>query len=340
MQGRRVPSGSHLMTWFRPLQPVVLIFGVAVAAMPACRDEPPAAQERPSGGVIAFVGVGQDDPLWPWLKAAAARAAEHLEPFNLRVRSAAPESSGAEHQIELVRGLTREGIRGLCVQVADAETLAAELQSLRLHGVRVVTLMRFMPPDSGLMHVGLDEEAIGRATAKAIAAAVDGAGQIAVLHADSASPESARRHRAFRSQLEAYPGVRAILAFDCAGEPTTAEGIIRDAMARYPKLAGWAVLGSWPLRSDVAAAPLVPEGCRLVAADPRPDCRGRILDGSVHALVVPRYDRLVELAVTACAEAVLGASAAPDVISVPVETVPAGEWGAFEGRMMQRDSGR
>lgn len=335
MQGRRDWPGSHLMRRFRSLQLVVLIFGVAVAAVPACRDTPPAAQQRPSG-VIAFVGVGQDDPLWPWLKAAAARAAERVEPFSLRVRSEAAASGGAAAQIELIRQLRREGIRGLCVQVADPEALAEELTSLSVQGVRIVTVMRPMPLDSGVTHVGLDEEAIGRAIADAVAAAVDGAGQIAVLHANSVNPESVRRHRGFRSRLEAYGAVRAILAFDCAGSAAKAEAIIRDATARYPKLAGWAVMGSWPLRSGVDAAPLVPGHCRLVAADPRPDCRGRIGDRSVHSLVVPRYDRLVELAVTACAEAVLGASAAPDMISVQAETIPAGEWGAFEDRMMRR----
>jgi hypothetical protein len=92
-------------------------------------------------------------------------------------------------------------------------------------------------------------------------------------------------------------------------------------------------MGSWPLRSHDDPAPLVPPRCRLIVADPAPDCRNRILDGSVHASVIPRYDRMVELAVAACAKAILGASTATDSRSVPVETVPARNWEEFERRM-------
>ena len=64
-------------------------------------------------------------------------------------------------------------------------------------------------------------------------------------------------------------------------------------------------MGSWPLRSSDDPAPLVPALSRIVAADPDPDCRVRVLDGSVHTVIVPRYDLMVDAAVTACAEAIL-----------------------------------
>ncbi len=320
------------MSRFRFIRGGLLVAGLAIAATSACREDTSGARQPPKG-VIVVVGTGRDDPKWPWLSAAATSAGESLGSFNLAVHADAPKRSTANDQVELIRRLSQEGIQALCVQVSDPDALSLPLKQVAVTGVRVVTMMSPISSEEAYMHVGHDEQLIGHKIADALAEAVEGEGQIAVLHADVLGRPWTRRHLAFKNRLEAYSGIEAILALDCGGDPSAAERIIRDTTARYPRLAGWAVMGSWPLRSHADPAALVPPRCRLIAADPAPDCRARILDGSVHALVVPRYDRMVELAVTACAKAIVGASRAVDVRSVPIETVLAQDWAEFDRRM-------
>ncbi len=305
---------------------------LVVAGAVGCRRES-ARIEPPPSGFVAVVGVGQDDPLWPVLRASALRLHAQLGLSTVSLRVEAPRTSSVNAQKLLVQRLQNEGMTGLCVQVSEPRALAVTLDSLATKGVQVVTMMRPIRSEVPPSHCGRDQEAVGFAIAEALQEAIQGEGTVAVLHANSAGGVWLERYKAFRKRMEVHASVHVILEFDCRRDPDQARIIMRDTMRRYPHLGGWALMDNWPLRDCDAhgfESVGLPPTCRIVGVDPFPPVWDEISNGRVYAMVAAEYDRIAERALTACVAALMGAAATPASFSAPLRTVRTADLEAFK----------
>lgn len=272
-------------------------------------------------GVIAVVGVGEDNPYWPVIRATAKRTFDNLEATGLSIRIEAPPTSSINAQRKLLEQLEKEGVRGVCVQVTDDVALKSTLESLADQGVQVTTMFGTIESSKPINRIEIDDEAVGRAVATALIEVVGGDGNIAILHADSVGKSFADRRKAFERQMSAQPEIKILLQYDCEAAPKKARKILRNTMARYPRLAGWAVMGNWPLVGRENEESVLPEGCRMVAVDPMPEVWPAFSRGEIDAMVAGNYVELVERAVTDCVGSVLNGNRATSPAAVGVRTV-------------------
>jgi ABC-type sugar transport system substrate-binding protein len=297
----------------------IALLAFALLPLISCKKDDQSDYRLSKRGFVAIVGVGEDDPVWPVLRASARRLHGELA-TPIPLRDAAPTHRSANAQRQLLSKLAGEGLAAVAVQVTDPEALAPELNALASRGIRVVTIGQKTPRDPPYIHCGLDNDAIGTSLANALAERIAGKGTIAVLHADDSDPASRDRRRAFDDQLATHIGLQAILEFDCNGSPTEARTIIRDTMNRFPRLSGWAVMGNWPL-VDHDGKRILPDGCVMVGVGPFANTWDAIDDANVHAMIASRYDELARHALTTCLSHVVGRSQLPIDVKAPVEVV-------------------
>ncbi len=253
---------------------------------------------------VAFVGIGEDDDIWPVLRASARRLQNELEP-GIPLRTVAPEHTSVNEQRKILDKLADEGMGALAIQVTDPGALVETLNAMTSRGIQVVTIGRRVQSDSPFVHCGIQDKLIGEKIADALAECIRDKGTVAILHADASDPASAKRRRAFEKRLTAHNQVTAILDFDCGGSPVRARKIIRETMRRYPRLSGWAVMGNWPLL-DHDGERILPSTCSMVGVDPLPSTWDAIEDANVHAMVTSDYEALAKHALTTSLSHVIG----------------------------------
>ena len=243
--------------------------GVAIvlaAAATGCEDEPAGPVDRSAarraGGVLAFVGAGPRDPLWPILKAGAERYDREM--CMLHVDYHCPKGDSPQDQIELLQGLAGTKLRGLCIQLENVPALEPTLQDLYNRGVLIVSMIKPAPEAIRAAHVGFDEVAVGEGLADAAAQAVGEQGTVMLLHAGTGDPVYNLRLAGFDRRIAWYGQVKVLAEVDGRSDPAEGRRLIRDRFARFPRLSAWVALDDWPLRGLTLTDRPLPAGSRLV----------------------------------------------------------------------------
>ncbi len=292
------------------------------------RDEAPLTYRE--AGFVAFVGVGEDDPVWPVLRASATRLHVELGLSKVPLRTAAPPTSSVNAQRNLIRKLHDEGMNALCVQVSDPKGLVSTLDALAAQGVQIVTMMNPVRSTPPFIHAGPDDAAVGEALADALYDVLDGRGTAVLLHADSGSEASARRHVALVERLKSYPSIAVLFERDCQGSPDRARDTIAELMQRYPRLGAWVATDNCPLRKHADGPVSLPKSCRVVAVDPVPGTWWALEDGVAAAMIAVDYGAIAEHALTTCITLTLGEARIPTSFSAGVRIVKPAELDAFK----------
>jgi ABC-type sugar transport system substrate-binding protein len=312
---------------------LIAIACAALSLLPACENDsqPGVGGTRyrriPTGaGYIAFIGAGQDDPLWPVLRAGAERF--EREQGLIEVRYAAPPIVSPDQQATLIRSLTTPTLRGLCVQVIDPDSLGPVLDRARQNGAAIVTMGRRANYSPIHGNVGYDEEAIGRALADATVRYLKSRGAIMILHEGQKDRPMRRRYGAFMEAIEPVLGIERWAEIDCQGDPYRAREEIRARSERFPGLSAWVSLAPWPLlawspSSATASAPAspLPDGCKLITCGAEPTVWPFLESGLCPIVVGFDYHDMGAKALQFCQAATEGGVITPREYTVPVRMV-------------------
>jgi ribose transport system substrate-binding protein len=299
---------------------LVALVPLLVSLACGCEPEPNVAREEMKG-VIAFVGVAGDDPIWRVLEATALRQQDTVGHLSIRV--ATPENPTANAQVRLLRRLYSPRMRGLCIQPADGRAMQEILEELRSKGVAVVTMLETVPSHMDFMHAGVDDMAIGRAMADAIHDAVGSEGTIAIIHDEQRDVHYTDRYLGFQERLRNTPGIHVLRELDCKNNEFVARRQLRDFMERFPRLNGWVSIDDWPLRLIDPEERLLPASCTMVTYNPLPQYWPLIRNGTCHAIIGARYDLVAERAIHMCAAALYGELPSTGSYAAPPVTVTA-----------------
>ena len=278
---------------------------VAVVAwsLIGCDPSNPAGNSTGPRPRIAFIGASLDDPLWPALKRGAERSADHLGLVD--VDYAAPPIRSSDAQQTLILERIDAGAQGVCVQVVDPTALSPWLATLRTRGIRVVTMMHDVAPPNRVGHAGVDDEAVGRALARAVVETVPERGRVMVLHAGRLDPVYGPRLRAYDASMERFPRVHTQARFDCQADPVRAERIVAERLTRFRPDA-WVAVGPWPLDAMRADRIDLPNGCTVIACGAFPAYWSLLREGRCAALIgAEDYRTIGQEALTICIAAIL-----------------------------------
>jgi ABC-type sugar transport system substrate-binding protein len=314
----------------RPLVLLLLAFHGSIMAAGCQKNAIPAPKS--TDGFIAFVGVGQDDPLWPVLRATAIRTHRRLGLHGIPLRTLAPRKSSANAQRDLLRSLAGEKLRGVCVQIREPGPITPLLDDLQVSGVAVVTLLNRVSIGGHYVHCGPDDDAIGNALARATTMAMPDGGTVAVLHADSTSTESLRRNRSFQLAMGRADSIHVLLYVDGRGDPSTSRRLVTETMRRYPRLKCWVMMDDWALTPDDSDDWPLPTTCRVVGLNPSPRYWPRIASSDIAGMVAMDYCKIAERAITSCATMILGKTDAAQTVDPETQIITRDNLAEFQAQ--------
>lgn len=295
---------------------------VAALALCGCEKEPQATPGKlpASRGTIVFIGASQGDPIWPALRAGAQRYDDKHGIFPVRYE--APATASSDAQVALVRSLITPTLVGVCIQVIDSEGIRPVLDQLRRGGVQVVTLVNKPGGEACAGHLGYDEYGAGRALAEMTSEYVGGGGgPVMVLHGGNRNPSVVERYSAFNERLRLTPRVERWADVDGKDDPATARREMADRTARYPRLAAWVAISSWPLLDCPPPQSPPPPGPRLIVVSPGPEFCPWMETGACVAAVTFDYGAIGERALEYCQVAVAAPETPPREYRAPVRRV-------------------
>lgn len=276
---------------------------------------------------IALVGTKNDDPTWQAVRAGATRFSNEVTGLDLR--KILPRSATPVAQETALQALgRRDPPQAVCILAIHADALVQPINKLRASNLHVVLVGDDTLQARRHLYVGPDEEAVGAAVAKTLAAACESRRTVMVVHDNRGDRRSDLRHKGLTSEWRRNAHVTVLRDFDCLGKRKQALKFLYETSERYPNLGGWALIGDW-LRDDLPAdKPLIHGAAKIVSCGAHPGGFHLLEAGRIDALVGVDWEDLGYRALQACYQ-LLSLSAVPtrDYYAPPIvitrENLPA-----------------
>ena len=288
------------------LAPVALLLPLLLLA--ACGGDPDTAGDRDAAAPTATIGVSlltRTHPFYQDLEAGlAAAAAEHG--YELLIQSGEFDVARQKDQVE--NFLVRK-VDAMVLCPCDSRSIGTSVAAANAAGIPVFTadIAVLAGGAEVVCHTASDNVEGGRLAARAVADAIGGSGEVAII--DHPEVESViQRVSGFEQELAAHPGVTVVAKLPGRGTKDMAFRTAEDILQAHPGLD--AIFG---INDDSALGALaaVEKAGRtgqvvIVGFDAVPEARQAIRDGKLHADVVQQPDRIGRATIEAIAAYLAG----------------------------------
>jgi ABC-type sugar transport system substrate-binding protein len=239
---------------------------------------------------IGFVGRSADDPAWRVLQAGALRYVKAAGPTPIRFD--APKTASAAAQNAIIRKLTDEGMAALCLDPVDPDLCTSAIDYAYQQGVRTFTMVHDASSPLRSAFIGPNNAEIGQLLARTTATALNGKGNVIVMHAGAEDPQTGGRYLSFRSTLYREPGINVLKWEDCQGDPDRAHTLLKDLLVKFPRMDAMVLIDNWPLRQRGVDAFQVPRSCRIISTTSTPPYWPFIEKGLCYSLIGTDYGEI------------------------------------------------
>jgi len=248
----------------------------------------PGAGGPPRKITIGLVAKSQSNPVFQAAYAGARDAARELGPkFGVEVAIdwQTPPDEDAQKQAEAIEQLARAGAQGIAVSCSDANTVTPAIDKAVELGSLVMCFDSDAPRSKRMCYYGTDDEVCGRKVMAELAQAMDRKGTIAILAGNQTAPNLQKRVAAVKDELKKHPQMTLLPdgVFYHAETPEQSVEAVNAAQSTHPQIAGWAMVGGWPLFTKNALR-WRPGEVKVVAVDALPAQLSYLESGHVHAL--------------------------------------------------------
>lgn len=174
---------------------------------------------------------------------------------------------------------------GICVFAVEP-VLEPSIEKAVEAGIPVTTILGDLPNTSRLSFIGSRQFDLGYTGGKAIAEALNGEGQVAILSIPGVQMFD-DREEGYRAAFAEYPGMEVVGVGDTGADTVTSVNVAKDMMLAYPELAAFVGTDS---TGGIGAATAVEEAGRVgevlaVAMDRNSDVLQKIKDGTLTGTV-------------------------------------------------------
>ncbi len=259
------------------LLPLVALACGGTSDSAAKRGESTAALPNTTGGKtfrIAMIGKSSTNPVFlSGRTGAEAAAAEITKATGVAVSIdwLTPPNEDAAIQAQRIAQAVNDGADAILFSASEAGKVVGAIDEAVDRGVPVMTFDSDVPQSKRFAFYGGDDEAIGRQVMREVATQMGGTGKVAILGGNQNAPNLQTRVKAARDEAAKHPGLTVVNAFYHAETPQDASAEVTRAMNAYPDIAGWAMIGGWPLFAQSLLTDLDPTKVKIVAVDALPE---------------------------------------------------------------------
>jgi ribose transport system substrate-binding protein len=274
---------------------IVLPLVLATAILPlAC----PAQAKDAADVVIAMVPKG---PI-PWFIDCDAGAKAEAAKLGVKYQWVLPRNTQGSTQVQVIEDLVAKKVDGIGISVNEAKSVVPAIKQATDAGIKVLTYDDDSPDSSRSMYIGTDNVSAGEVLGKAMAKALDGKGEVAIVTGELGAAGHIARIKGVKKAFEAYPDIK-IVATEGTNDDLGKAVAVDEALLRgHPNLAG--MVGISQVGAPSIAKVLNEKEfedrkgkIKVFGFDDLPDALKGVKDGVVGGLVVQRPTTMCKIAV-------------------------------------------
>jgi len=266
------------------MKPLFLVTSVlALSALPLA----PSAWAQKQSYTIGLVAKSQGNPVFQAARVGANDAARDLGKkygLDIKIDWRTPNEEDAQKQAEAIEQLTLGGADGIAVSCSDANKLTDAIDSAVKNGVPVATFDSDAPASQRFVTFGVDDIQCGEQVMEELAKIMGGKGVIAILAGNQNAPNLQKRVQGVKNAAKKHPGITIRDTYYHKETPQDAAAKVEQVMQANPDIAGWAMIGGWPLFTDNALK-WQPGTVKCVSVDALPPQLAYLRSGHVQLLL-------------------------------------------------------
>src|SRR5438067_1134191 len=236
---------------------------------------------------FGLVAKSQSNPVFQAARTGAEQAAKDLGAKNgltIKIDWRTPNDEDAQRQAEAIEKLVLAGADGIAVSCSDANKLTDAINSAVKNGVPVATFDSDAPESKRFVTYGVDDIKCGEEVMDGLAKIMDGKGIVAILAGNQNAPNLQKRVQGVKNAAKKYPGIKIRDTYYHKETPQDAAAKVEQVMQANPDIAGWAMIGGWPLFTDNALK-WQPGTVKCVSVDALPPELAYLRSGHVQLLL-------------------------------------------------------
>jgi ribose transport system substrate-binding protein len=296
-----------------------LYLGVAALVLPFSA----VAQSKDTASVvIAMVPKG---PI-PWFIDCDTGAKAEAGKLGVKYEWVMPRNTQGSTQVQVLEDLVAKKVDGIGISVNEAKSVVGAIKQATDAGVKVLTYDDDSPDSARSMYIGTDNVAAGRVLGAAMAKALDGKGEVAIVTGELGAAGHIARIKGVKEAFEKYPDIK-VVAIEGTNDDLGKAVAVDEALLRgHPNLAGMVGI------SQVGAPSIAKvlnekefEGrkgkIQVYGFDDLPDALKAVREGVVGGLVVQRPTTMCGIAVDHLLAQIQGKEAKVENIDTGVTVV-------------------
>lgn len=207
---------------------VVAVAAILATVVTSCRDRSP--QKRQLGFLMTL-----DHPYWQNMRLGVKDEARKLG-VEVTILNAKEDSV---LQIEQIKEMIAKRVDLLCLVPMKAEPLVRGVQMLNRAGIGVIIVNREVAPGCEyICYTGTDTYAGAMVSAKILAEAMGGKGELVEFHQHLGTGPEVARSKALRDVLKKYPDINPVARIPHRGERDIVKTEMQTLLQKYPNLTG------------------------------------------------------------------------------------------------------
>jgi len=203
--------------------------------------------------VIGVIAKSQSNPVFIAARTGAEDAARDLSKkygIDIKAKWQTPVSEDAQKQAQFMEQLVSEGVDAIALSCTDGEVLKNSIDTAVSKGVQVMTFDSDSPQSKRLAYYGINDVDAGKAVMRELAKALDGkGGAIAILAGNQTAPNLQARVAGVKAHLDTLKdkGFTLKQVYYHKETANDAAAMVQQVQTANPDIAGWAMVGGWPL---------------------------------------------------------------------------------------------
>ncbi len=178
-----------------------------------------------------------------------------------------PSQEDGQVQAQRILQAVNERVDAILISCSDDQKVSDAIDDAVARGVAVMTFDSDAPRSRRFAYCGVDDFEIGQRLMAELATvlaprsrAPKGSVQVAVLAGNRVAPNLRRRVEGLMTEAVRHPELKIVGTFFHAETPQDASTEFLRVATAYPELAGWAMVGGWPLYNKTLLGELGADG--------------------------------------------------------------------------------
>ncbi len=254
---------------------------VVLAACGGGKDAQPAGESATAGAGagadsvvrIAMIAKSSNNPVFLAARTGAEAAAKDLSAqhgIRIEIVWLTPPQEDGQVQAQRIQQAVNDGADAILLACSDAGKVTGAINDAVDRGVPVMTFDSDAPQSKRFTYYGVDDQKTGAAVMAELAPLMGNKGKVAILAGNQNAPNLQARVQGVKNEAAKHQGIQVVGTFNHVETPQDAAAEVIRVNNAYPDIAGWAMVGAWPLFTPTLLTDIDPKRMKIVAVDALP----------------------------------------------------------------------